>query len=526
MKFEKYFYYLLVLLHLLPVLVLPYFVTHDGPTHVYNANLIHQLLFDTDSTAALFFEFNPQVLPNWISHILLELFMYFVDGAVAERIVIAIYIVAFPLSFRFLVLAINPKAIAATYLIFPYVQAFSILTGLYSFCLGLCILFYLLYKWKSTDLPGRKKKFYWLSMWMILLYFSHLFVFILAMLSIGSFISWRHLTEYGSSLKNLFNKISLWWQELKFLILVSIIPLVLTTVFAFHQASKTDTEIPEFDTMLELFMDVRPIIALNYDMEKTYSEPLFYVYCILFLAAIFMRLRSGKKDDKSLFIVSDVWLILSGLMTLFYFVLPDDIFSGGIVAIRFCLMSYLFFILWLAASCPPKLVVAASVLSVLSSILLLNQRFPSLRSLSDDAKDFATCAEHIEEGSILLTLNYSENWMMDNIASYISSDKNIVLLDNYEANQVHFPLIWKEDRDPNEIVGNSGKSNRPCIDLNKFTAITGRYIDYILVMKRPSELNDSCTISADAQIRESYKEVFVTPFQHGVLYKRMNLLQN
>ena len=523
MKFERYLFYFLVLLHLIPVFILPYFVTHDGPAHVYNANLIQSLLFDKDSAAAEFFTFNPQILPNWISHILLALFNLVLEAPLSERIVIAIYTITFPLAFRALVLQINPGAIVASYLVFPFIQAFCILTGLYSFCLGLCLLFFVVCRFQKVDYLSEKNKILWYSLWMLLIYFSHLFVFMLTMLTIGLMISWQHLIVNGLSLKSMFSNINYWWTRIRWLLLVSAIPLLMTLLFSFHQASKTDSEIPEFSIMLELFIDVRPIIALNYVQEKVYSRPLFFVYVVLFVAALIMKFRISHKEKSRFLSPADGWLILSVIMTIFYFFLPDDIFSGGIVAIRFCLMSYLFLILWLSAFSPKPLAMVGAIVSVASALLLLNVRYPALRSLSDDARDFATITPHIPAGKTLATLNYSDNWMMDNIASYIAGDKAILLLDNYEANQVHFPLIWKENRNPDEILGNAGKSNRPCIDLNNFKKATGREVDYILVMKRPVDLIDSCSLVADEALRTGYKEIFRTPLEHGVLYQNIFL---
>ncbi len=521
MKFEKYFFYLLVLVHLLPVILLPYFVTHDGPAHVYNANLIHRMIFDQDPGGSVFFHFNPQILPNWISHILLGLFNLVMDAALSERLLVAIYFVTFPLAFRALVLAVKPGAFAGSYLVFPYLQAFSILTGLYSFCLGLGLLFYVLYRWQQAETSGTKKKYFWFSVWMLLIYFSHLFVFILAILAIGIIASWNHILKYERSVRKSITEISSWWKEIRWLITVSAIPIILTLIFAFNQASKTDTEAPEFNTLMELFTDVRPIIALNYEMEKVYSKPLFFVYAILVLVALVWRLYRSRKDKKPFIAFEDSWFILFCIMTFFYFILPDDIFSGGIIAIRFCLMSYLFLIIWIVAFCPPRFVAMGSMLSVLASVLLLVQRYPALKSLSDDAADFSTCAEHIREGSNLLTLNYSDNWMLDNVSSYVAGERNIILLDNYEAKQAHFPIMWKENRSPESTGLISGARNRPCLDLAKYKASTGLSIDYILLMKRPQELNDSCALLVDLQLRTAYKEVFITPRQLGVLYERI-----
>ncbi len=520
MKFEKYLFYFLVILHLIPVIILPYFVTHDGPAHVYNANLIYHLLFESNSAVSDFFRFNPQILPNWISHLLLGVFALIMAPENAEKLVIILYTITFPLAFRSLVLQINPSSVAASYLVFPFLHAFCILTGLYSFCLGLCLMFYVLSEFRKSDnLPG-KEKIFWFSVCMLLIFFSHLFAFMLTMFCIGFMITWNLITKEESGKQSMDTGMSNWWKRVGYLLLVSAIPLILTGAFTFHQACKTDTVIPEFNTMLKMFLDIRPVIALNYMQEQVYSRPLLYIYIVLFFSAIYAKVQNHRKNKARILVPGDGWLLLSMMMTVFYFILPDDIFSGGIVAIRFSLMSFLFLILWFAALSPQRVVVAGAVVSVVSALLLLNVRYPALRMLSNEAKDFATCESHIEEGKTLLTLNYSDNWMMDNVASYIADRKCIILLDNYEANQVHFPLMWKPQRNPDEILGNAGKSNRPCIDLNKFKRFTGKDVEYILVMKQPAGLTDSCTIIANEAILVGYKEIFRTPVQSGILYRK------
>lgn len=521
MKFEKYIFYFLVFVHLIPVLILPYFVTHDGPSHVNNSEQVFRMFFHGDTAASHFLQFNPQILPNWIGHFLQMIFSLIFESANAERLIVAIYIIAFPLAFRALVLAINPNAFAASYLVFPFVQAFTLLLGFFSFCLGVCMLFFILSQWQKKDFLPDKKKFLWFSLLMIFLYFSHLFVFMLSIFSLVLMMSWRHLTTYGPSMNAVFSNINKWWKQIVFLIGVALVPLLFTFLFSFHQASKTTSEFPEFATMWMLFKDVRPIIALNYDLEKIYSQPLFYTYALLFIGALIWKIRFIFNGKKKLFETQDGWLILSIIMTIFYFVLPDDIFSGGILAIRFCLFAYLFLFLWLAAYSPAKILLVGAALSVLASVLLLNLRFSSLKNLSEEAEDLASCSDKIRPGSILMTLNYSDNWMLDNICGYLGGNKDIMLLDNYEANQVHFPLMWRQGRNPEFILGNASKSNRPCVDIEKFKKISGVNIEYILVMKRPQELNDSCSLSVDAQMKFTYKEIFVTPKKSGVLYERI-----
>jgi hypothetical protein len=515
MRTERLIFGFLVLSHLLPLFLLSYLVTHDGPTHVYNANLIRSLLFDSHPPASDFFDFNPQVIPNWISHILLMVFSISGSPAWAEKLVIGIYLVSFPYSFRAFLLSISKKTTLASYLIFPFVFAFSILTGLYSFCLGLSLSFYVLFKFQNyQDSPGIRRLL-WLSFCMLVLYFSHLFVFVLTFCTLICQRLWDHLVFERGNRRSVSFYFSALWRKSFPVLKVSILPLLLSVQFMFAHSAKTGTEVAEFATMFQLFIDVRPVIAIDYSLESRYSQPLFYIYMLMLLSALLIRVLDVVKRKVSLVQREDVWLLLSVSMTMFYFILPDDIVSGGLVAIRFCLMAYLFLIIWLSVFTPRIVLYAGSGLSVLLTLILLIVRYEPLKSLSDRAAELELCATHIPEGKILATIDYSGNWMMDNITAYIAAKKNIILLDNYEANQVHFPLIWKTDRNPREIL----YSGTQCIDTDKFSSITGKNPDYILLIQKPEELTDSCGKIVSAVLDVHYVKLYNTPENLGILYK-------
>ena len=100
-QFEKYFFFFIVLLHLIPMLSVKYFVTHDGPAHVYNAHLINNLLFHKDSIASNFFELTPGIVPNWIGHALIAFFSLFLPYFISEKVLLCIYIISFAFFFSF-----------------------------------------------------------------------------------------------------------------------------------------------------------------------------------------------------------------------------------------------------------------------------------------------------------------------------------------------------------------------------------------------------------------------------------------
>src|SRR5438045_3916149 len=116
-RYEKFFFYAVIVLHLIPVLTLHYFVTRDGPAHLYNSNLINHILFKPGGISSFFFEFTPYINANWTGHILLCTFNFFLPAMLAEKLILGIYVILFLFAFRSFISAFNHIAIASSYLI-------------------------------------------------------------------------------------------------------------------------------------------------------------------------------------------------------------------------------------------------------------------------------------------------------------------------------------------------------------------------------------------------------------------------
>ncbi|MGI4833999.1 MAG: hypothetical protein ACRYFK_11110 [Janthinobacterium lividum] len=69
-RWENWVFWLLLGAHLLPLWSHRYFLTVDGPAHLYNAWLLKAMLMHPSNTAhqLLAFNFNPE--PNYLSHVL------------------------------------------------------------------------------------------------------------------------------------------------------------------------------------------------------------------------------------------------------------------------------------------------------------------------------------------------------------------------------------------------------------------------------------------------------------------------
>ena len=88
-KHEKMLFLLVTIANLSPIFIGRFFPTLDGPSHLYNSNLIVNLLFNSEGLTP-FYAFNPELVPNWSGHFILVLFSSILPSYMAEKILLLI----------------------------------------------------------------------------------------------------------------------------------------------------------------------------------------------------------------------------------------------------------------------------------------------------------------------------------------------------------------------------------------------------------------------------------------------------
>ena len=168
-----------VVLYLLVVL-LPYaFVTHDGPSHLYNAHIINNLLFSSSSIYEKFHAFNPNwVQPNLVGYFILCFLQLVVPFLWAEKILIALYVLIFSFGFRFYIKQISADPDWYSLLIFPFILNAILFWGFYNFLIGLAISFWFIGFYEKYRLKFGYNHFFQLIFFSLLVYFSHALVFL------------------------------------------------------------------------------------------------------------------------------------------------------------------------------------------------------------------------------------------------------------------------------------------------------------------------------------------------------------
>ncbi len=128
--------------YLLPVWAFAYLPTQDGPSHLANAEMI---LHYGASTAGVeeFFEFRPQCIPNWTSHLLLAGLLALFPPLIAEKLLVTLYVLGFAGGFRYFLSSFGPRCRPLSWmgLLFVYNRCFWM--GFYNCCLSLVLFWFI-----------------------------------------------------------------------------------------------------------------------------------------------------------------------------------------------------------------------------------------------------------------------------------------------------------------------------------------------------------------------------------------------
>ena len=130
---ESILFFILLIGSLVPLWLHPYYLTGDGPCHVYNAKIVFDLWLDHDyDFYNPYFYLHRILLPNWFSHFWLGLLLQFFSPALAEKILLSAYVILLPISVRYAIKQVNPQSQYLALLAFPFIYNRVFQMGFYN----------------------------------------------------------------------------------------------------------------------------------------------------------------------------------------------------------------------------------------------------------------------------------------------------------------------------------------------------------------------------------------------------------
>lgn len=437
-RFEQFVFCLLVLLISLSFFRNEYFISADGSSHLYNAHVAGELLTESNSSYAAYFQLNPIIVPNWSGHAILYFFDLFMPINAAEKSMLFMYSFLLFYSLRYAIKSF--KSDHGFYALFciPFVMNGYIFKGFYNFLLAFIFLFIILGFFKRYWNQLNVKRIIILSLLFIGLYFSHLLVLFLSLVFVFIMLIWFVLIE-KESWKLRFSKVIKYGLK----VFLAMIPMLILTVIYLQNHGESELKFLSVEKLMQIIWKISPLLGIG---TGEFEMVQFYMILLISFGLLSIIYQIKNKTGQLKLKQSDVFLIFTLIAILFYFTFPDSDGKGGFISERFLLVALFAFTLRITLlNLPHWFMIGGVILVCITGLNQMKTRQVEQELLSGWANETADVGNKIKDHSTVLPLCASNHWMIQNLFNYLSTNKSLIMLMNYEAAQPFFPLRWKED---------------------------------------------------------------------------------
>jgi hypothetical protein len=519
-----------VALALWPVWANGFFLTNDGPCHLYNARILRDMLLGQDTAFyAEWYMLNPEIEPNWLNHFLLTLFQLVLPPVVSEKLFLTLYIVGYALCFRYLARSIFPANGALTTLCLPFIFHTVFHWGFFNYAASVVLFFLLVGHWLRHRAHSKWKSRLMLGVLMLLLLLAHPVSYCLGMGLIAC--QWGGET-LAALIKRQKDAMQVQVRTLLTTTLAALPSLVLFAMFMVNQGTDTVPGNTKFHTLFHDFLELKCLVLFE-DAEKALPIILSILIGLLGVAAL---VRLAKRPP-----VYEGILVMLALSLYAYFNQPAVVGGVGVVPARLQFYPYLIVLCWLVTIPWPRwLLRVACIAGFVLTATLFSMRLPSFALYSDAAEEFVTAKDHMKPYTTVVMLNYAPEGRLPNddrpmgkhayifmhIAEYLGALQPHIMLNNYEATTQWFPLQWKPNRDPYrylaEFQGFEGWL--PRANFETFRKETGKEVDYVIMWGLEEGLRDNPDVMLMRNRLDSgYVETYVSDGNRVRLYERKGL---
>lgn len=521
-RYEPFVFGFFLLISLFHIWSTHYVVSLDGPQHLYNANVLVELIKGNELFKE-YFRVNNVIVGYWMGHFLLGFFKFFLPAWLAEKFFLTTYVIAMVYSFRYLIRSMKPgRSNLLFYLVFPFIFHSYFLLGYYSFSLGAIFYFLAIGFWiRRRELPDLRSMLIFGSL-VLGVFLSHGLVFLffgasLGILFLTDSIEKLWMIKEPTPLRKVMNSLGR--------LLLSVAPaVVLWAIYIRSVMGINATVTPagySSGELVEFLFRIRQLVGFDHQKESPAYVAIFILLAVLFLYILILFIRKSLKCEyalKQMVNSRNSWLFIIGMFLAFYFLLPDRI-SAGSLTNRFGLFFFFGLIVFLSVQKYPRilqLLVVLMLIGTTTSTRLIHHYY--LSRLDAEITELKELNSLMEEGSTVVSINTTNNWIHNHTQLYVVDDLSIVHLDNPQCGG-QFPIVWNSPSLPVCITGDIEFRPPSSPDI-KGQEHRVEQVDYITVYlyKRLWE-NESYQEWQDI-LKMDYELVAVSSQERAALYKR------
>jgi len=426
----------LVVASLVPIWLFRYIPTQDGPAHLYNAHVLREYL-NPDYNFQQFYNLRTMFIPNLIAHALLGLFMFVFPPLIAEKMVVSLYVILFPVAVAYLLEAVRPGSRWMALFSFPLIFNYLFLMGFYAFAFAVPVFAVVIgYWWNWKDA---------LNWWNVLvinvllatLFFCHLVPYSFAIFAI---LFLAVLVLRGQ------------WRKLAWTA-AAMFPSTLLFV-NYYIGSHIGAGSPFiFDSsrIPELLSDLAQMkILVSYDETQ---QIFAWVYAVLLLGLVLVTIWQERRGGKSLSSWLDqrgAFLLLLVSLLAAYLVIPWSLGPGGWLNDRLALLIAVVLLAWLRVEFSTRVRRVATALIVLVAFGNIAWLGYDFYRLNQGLKRFTAAIPQVGRNRVILPIFFDSNGQSTrvgiyvNAANYYALENGNINLGNYEVQFDYFPVRFKD----------------------------------------------------------------------------------
>jgi hypothetical protein len=441
------------LFHLLPIWRVHYVPTVDGPSHLYNAQVLHELAKGTPEFARVF-RADLRPFPNWLGHILLFLALAVVPALVAEKLVLSAIVLLFLAGCWKLAGVIDARSRVYAFLVMPLAFSALLQMGFYNYFLGVGLaLFAIAACWeRRTTLAG---------ILLLLCYFAHAVPAMVALLMIA--VIWIVRGQWRR------------WTEL--LAIAPTAPLLAW----FALQPKPPGGDWTWSGALVWQPLLRVMLLLTFDMRQLTFGTILGGLMLLLTA---MTIVIANIDWKRRHIVigeRDTFLLLTMIAVAIYFAAPLGVQEGFVLKARLVIFPYVLLLPWLTPRLGRlRIAVPLAVVAILNVLLIRDAWKRNDKLMAEAVPPIAAAAPLTTIVPLIFDRGSpaSLHPLLSHAASYGILDRRLIDLGDYEAALGFFPVAYRTPLDRPPIIDVETKPGD--FDPNRWDA------DYIYTWKMPA----------------------------------------
>jgi hypothetical protein len=483
---------ILLLLTLLATALWPvwgnvYFLTNDGPCHLYNARILRDMLLGHNTAYfGEWFSLNPNIEPNWLNHFLLAGFQLVLPPIVSEKLFLTLYILGFAWSFRYLARSVYPANDALIFLAMPFIFHKVFLMGFFNFSASVVLFFWVIGYWLRHRADRGWRARAGLGLRLLLLLVAHPVSYCMALGLAG--LHWLGECTAALGAADRKQKLATQLRVALGAVIAGLPSLVLLAAFMVRQGTNSVPSQMKLHKLFHDFLEIKSLVLFQ-DVEKPWPIVLSLLIALLMVVGFF-RLRKRAAIHEGI-------LAMLALSVYAYFTQPAQVGGVGIVPERLQFYPYLIALCWLVTLPWPRwLLRGVTVMGFALTMALFALRLPSYAVTSEAVEEFVSAQNHMRPYTSAVMLSYApegrlphntatlskEAYIFMHVTEYIGAQQPHIIFNNYEGNTKWFPLRWNAKLDPyvHLASGPGFEGWLPTADFEKFRRETGKDVDYVL----------------------------------------------